>query len=82
MSEEPAYILDIRGLGEHPGSKPAETASPRKWIGVHFECCGVYTRLYRNQQGTAYEGYCPHCTRPVRVAIGPQGTAHRMFRAS
>jgi len=77
MGDEPAYILDVRGL-EDEGGRDREG---RRWIGIYFECCGVYSRLYRNKEGTAYKGYCPRCTRPVRVHIGPGGTHHRMFRA-
>lgn len=53
----------------------------RKWIGVHFECCAVYTRIYKNAAGGAYEGHCPRCARPIRVKIGPGGTETRFFTA-
>lgn len=92
MSDDPAYILDVSSLtpggdtfdpatenaGANPGSQAGDA---RPWIGIHFECCGVYVRIYRNREATAYEGRCPRCARPVRIRIGPGGTGHRMFRA-
>jgi hypothetical protein len=84
MSDDPPYILDVSGLSEGPeedGSDSAADAAGRRWIGIQFECCGVYTRIYRNRDGTAYEGRCPRCARPVQIRVGPGGTSHRMFRA-
>ena len=56
-------------------------AEKRKFLGVHFECCNVYARVYINRQKTAYEGRCPRCGRRVDVAIGPGGTDSRFFSA-
>jgi hypothetical protein len=80
MSDQPAYRLEIPGMDD-PTDAEASRPTPRRWIGIHFECCGVYSRLYRNRQGTAYEGRCPHCLAPVRILIGPGGTDDRFFRA-
>jgi len=55
--------------------------SGRKFLGILFECCHAYGRLYRNAAGTAYEGGCPRCGRRLRVRIGPGGTRQRMFIA-
>ena len=81
MSDEPPYILDVEGIEEGEPDPNAGSRTPCKWIGMHFECCSVYARIYRNRKGTAYVGHCPRCARQVRVGIGPGGTHHRMFRA-
>lgn len=54
---------------------------PRPFVGVHFECCNVYTRIYRNPDDREYVGRCPNCLRPVRLRVGKDGTNARMFRA-
>ncbi len=80
---EPDYFLDIKGLGAHsPESEAARAnAAGRPWVGIRFECCGVYTRVYRNPEGDAYLGYCPKCLKKVRLAVGPGGVSSRFFKA-
>lgn len=51
------------------------------FIGIMFNCCGVYARIYKNKDGTAYVGRCPKCMRNVRVAVGKEGTSQRFFDA-
>ena len=58
-----------------------EKKEQRKFIGVKFNCCNVYLRIYPNKEGTAYEGRCPKCFRPVKFKIGTGGTDHRFFEA-
>ena len=53
----------------------------RKYLGIQFDCCGVYARIYQNKEGTAYVGRCPRCLRPIRIKIGEGGTTNRFFRA-
>jgi hypothetical protein len=53
----------------------------RRFVGVHFVCCDVYTRVYINRDQTAYEGNCPRCAKRVRLQIGPGGTDARFFTA-
>ena len=59
-----------------------QPASPRPFLGVKFECCGVYARVYKTRDGDAYEGRCPKCVRPIRFEVGEGGTASRFFSAS
>ncbi len=51
------------------------------FLGVMFECCHVYGRLYKNKQGTFYEGRCPKCLKPIKIKIGQNGTNTRFFKA-
>ncbi len=54
----------------------------RKYLGIHFNCCQVYYRVYINRAETAYEGRCPKCGRRVRIPIDPgKGTSARFFDA-
>lgn len=82
MDETPPYRLDIAGLSSEPVEDAASAGAPKRpWVGVRFDCCGVYLRIYRNREGTAYEGACPKCTRRVRLKVGPDGTSSRFFVA-
>lgn len=76
MNDPRDYKLDVSGLEASAGSDPA---TGRPFLSVHFACCNVYRRLYRNRQGTLYEGACPRCGRVARFAIGPHGTSRRSF---
>jgi hypothetical protein len=53
----------------------------RRFVGVRFTCCDVYTRVYVNRDETAYEGNCPKCAKRVQLHIGPGGTDARFFTA-
>jgi len=83
----PDYIIEIPGLQDAKGKlapadpppQPGPQGNP--WLAIHFKCCQVYGRIYRNRAGTAYEGCCPKCGSQVRAAIGKDGTASRFFQA-
>ncbi|HEX7009555.1 MAG TPA: hypothetical protein VF184_06205 [Phycisphaeraceae bacterium] len=80
----PDYIVDIASLKAHrcaQGGQSAASLRGRPWLAVHWKCCQVYSRIYRNRQGDAYEGRCPRCGSPVRARIGPGGTDARFFEA-
>jgi hypothetical protein len=77
MANDPRdYKLDIAGV------KPPEKSSAsgdRPFLSVHFACCSVYSRVYRNKDETAYAGRCPRCGRPIKFLIGAGGTDQRVF---
>ena len=52
-----------------------------KFIGILFECCNIYRRIYINGEKNAYEGKCPKCNREIKVKIGTEGTESRFFSA-
>jgi hypothetical protein len=82
MDDDPSYRLDIDGLAEDgPAAAAGALSGKRPWVGIRFNCCHVYTRVYRNLEGTAYQARCPFCLRPVTLRVGPEGTNARFFVA-
>lgn len=68
-----------------PQNQPAGgAAKPRDYIGIHFRCCNIYGRIYKNRAGTAYVGWCPRCAKKVEAKVGNngQGTDQRIFQTS
>ncbi len=53
----------------------------KKFIGILFECCNVYRRIFINKDGNAYEGRGPLGYGKVKVTIGSHGTDQRFFNA-
>ena len=53
----------------------------KKFLGIMFECCNIYRRIYINKDGNAYEGRCPKCFSEIKIIIGPGGSEKRIFRA-
>ncbi|MEZ6192976.1 MAG: hypothetical protein R3C45_17015 [Phycisphaerales bacterium] len=78
----PDYIVEINGVRVPDAQRHASGGfRDRPWLAVQWKCCGVYSRIYRNKQGTLYEGRCPRCSRQVSARVGPGGTTSRFFKA-
>ena len=81
----PDYIVDIDGVGTPANDVGQQATSPRlrhrPWLAVHWRCCNVYSRIYRNKSGRLYEGRCPRCQRSATATVGPGGTSDRFFEA-
>jgi hypothetical protein len=59
--------------------KGEEGAPTRQFIGVNWECCKIYSRIYLNRKGTAFVGWCPKCARRVQINVSPVGSKSRFF---
>lgn len=79
---DPPYYVDIEGLRDGTeDDPPGQSLRGRRWVGIRFDCCGAYARIYRNADGTIYRGVCPRCLRRVTLRVGPDGTDARFFVA-
>jgi len=75
-----ATSQNTEAKNENPSSgADLDNSAKKKFLGLKFTCCGVYSRVYVNRNGTAYEGRCPKCLKPVKLKIGEGGTDSRFF---
>jgi hypothetical protein len=58
-----------------------KTPDRRPFIGMHFKCCHVYSRIYLNKTGTAFVGWCPKCAVKAEVRVSPTGSKDPFFTA-
>lgn len=68
-------------LSSDPGGDNFSAPRGRRFIGVRFACCEIYSRVYVNRERTAYVGHCPRCLKRIELKIGPGGTDARFFTA-
>jgi hypothetical protein len=76
------YVRDKKShpLYDAPLQQPENAPQERQYLGVKFECCGSYTRAYKNKEGTAYLARCPRCMKKVTIGINAQeGVSARFF---
>jgi len=64
------------------GNSAGSDSGVNPFLGVHFACCDVYSRVYANQQRSAYVGHCPHCAKRVQFQVGAGGSESRFFSVS
>lgn len=57
------------------------SSAGNRFLGIQFDCCGIYARVYANREQTAYVGNCPRCAKRVEFKIGSGGTSSRFFTA-
>lgn len=58
----------------------SESSGRRPFIGVFFDCCGTYQRVYLERAGTFFSGRCPRCAKLLKVKAAAWGDSRRMFR--
>ncbi len=58
-----------------------EKNTNKNFLGIMFECCNVYARIYKNKEGTYYVGRCPKCMKQIKIKVGENGTNQRFFKA-
>ena len=75
MRDDRDYKLDLSTTN----NQQPRTNNARPFLSVHFACCNVYCRIYRNLDGTRYEGRCPRCAKAIMFGIGSDGTDTRSF---
>ena len=56
-----------------------KSGKKREFVGVFWECCKVYSRVYLNARKTAFVGWCPKCGRRTQLNVSPTGTKSRFF---
>ncbi len=78
MRDDRDYKVELSSAPRMSANAP----SARPFLSVQFACCNVYCRIYRNLDGSKYEGRCPRCGRPVTFVVGEGGTDQRCFVVS
>jgi hypothetical protein len=60
---------------------PPSAPGKRPFLGIYFECCRVYARVYRRPDQNMYVARCPQCLRAAKIRVGHEGCRQRIFTA-
>lgn len=68
---------------QHASKSGARSDGQRRpYVGIRFDCCAVYVRVYRRREQMYYEARCPKCLRATRIRVAPNGVSTRFFTAT
>lgn len=81
LSSDPDPPRQSASASNYNAPSSDQQSDSRKFVGVHFVCCDIYSRIYINRAKTAYAGNCPRCLKKIELKIGPGGTSNRFFTA-
>ena len=59
--------------------KDGQKRVSRPFVGVQWDCCKTYSRIYLNKKGTAYVGWCPKCGKRGQMNVCRNGSNSRFF---
>jgi len=76
------YKLELSTGTQQPEPAAGQQQSGKPFLSVHFACCGIYTRIYREPNEAEYRGRCPKCGKAVRFIVAEGGTTARTFVVS
>lgn len=82
ISSESSTARDARSSTAQSRAASGAGQGSRPFVGMHFTCCDIYTRIYLNSERTMFFGHCPRCGRRVQINVGPDGSDARFFTAS
>jgi len=51
-----------------------DSVTGRSYIGVHYECCQVYSRVYLKQEQKKQISHCPKCGNAFHIKFSENGT--------
>lgn len=74
-------VTDLDVSSEGDGAAHSRDGE-RMWVGVYYECCDAYSRVYRRREDLCYRGRCPRCGASVSIRVGPSGIAAKMLIAT
>ncbi len=81
--EKKGKELDLTSpVGPKRGGTSGHDSGEKKFLGVHFVCCDVYSRIYLKHDKSAYVGHCPRCVKRVQFQVGSGGSDSRFFAVS
>ena len=85
----PQDRVRLKGAAAPLGDDDADPPSPhttvsggKRWLGILFNCCHVYGRIYKDAANRRYRGRCPSCGTAIDVPVGTGGTSRRFFETT
>lgn len=65
--------------GKSKDNKGKNEKPKRKFVGVIFKCCNVYSRIYIDKGKDKFVGFCPKCGAKMEIYASSTGSKSNFF---